>query len=101
MTGAKFKAWRKSNGYTQESLSKALRVHKITIAKWEAGTNKIPHYIELALKGLEGKPAFEKSAAVVNEFLAGNTTDANEEVKAAIATLRAYAKKKARGSKIR
>ena len=55
MTGKKLKTWRKDNGYTQESLGKALQVHKITVAKWEAGTNPIPHYIELALEALAAK----------------------------------------------
>ena len=55
MKGAKLKAWRKNNGYTQKSLAGALQVHPITIAKWEAATNEIPQVVVLALKALEQK----------------------------------------------
>ncbi len=55
MTGKKLKGWRKANGYTQKSLAEALQIHWVTIAKYEAETNKIPRYIELALQALEAK----------------------------------------------
>lgn len=55
MTPDKLKTWRTKNGHTQESLSEALGVHRVTLARWESGDREIPHFLALALKGLEKK----------------------------------------------
>ncbi len=55
MTPEKLKAWRTANGYTQEALAKALKVHRVTVAKWEAGMTEMPHFLDLALDGLSLK----------------------------------------------
>ncbi len=49
------KTWRTKNGYTQETLAQALKVHRVTVAKWEAGMTEIPGFLELALKCLKKK----------------------------------------------
>jgi len=55
MKPAKLKVWRAANGYTQVALAKALKVHRVTVAKWEAGMTEIPHFLELALDSLAKK----------------------------------------------
>jgi transcriptional regulator with XRE-family HTH domain len=55
MKGKELKAWRIRSKMTQQALADALGVHRVTVAKWEAGMNEIPHYLHLALKGLEKK----------------------------------------------
>ncbi len=55
MTPEKLKAWRKANGYTQEALAKALKVHRVTVARWEAGMTEMPRLLDLALDGISLK----------------------------------------------
>ena len=55
MTPKKLKAWRKANGYTQETLAKALKVHRVTVAKWETGRTEMPRFLDLALDDISLK----------------------------------------------
>jgi transcriptional regulator with XRE-family HTH domain len=55
MTPKDLKKWRTENGYTQITLSHALRTHSMTISKWERGEREIPSFLHLALYGLECK----------------------------------------------
>ena len=54
--------WRKSNGYSQIKLGKALGVATITVYRWEKTMREIPPFLHLALKWLEcegGEPMDE------------------------------------------
>jgi transcriptional regulator with XRE-family HTH domain len=70
VTPEDLKHWRELNGYTQMKLAAALRVSRVTVARWETGTREIPSFLGLALAGLEaidaekksGKPKTEKEA---------------------------------------
>lgn len=53
MNGQELKAWRQKWQLTQEALAGLLGVHRVTIAKWEAGDRGIPPFLHLALKALE------------------------------------------------
>lgn len=60
MTPDDLKAARKRLGMTQPELAAALSdnpdrtpIHQVSIAKWEAGTEKIPHMLARALRELE------------------------------------------------
>jgi DNA-binding XRE family transcriptional regulator len=53
MTPIELKQWRKTNGYTQTRLAKALDVYQVTIARWENDVRKIPSFLHLALRCLE------------------------------------------------
>ncbi len=55
MTPKKLKAWRKANRYTQETLAKALKVHRVTVAKWETGRTEMPRFLDLALDNISLK----------------------------------------------
>lgn len=55
MKAKELQQWRVKNKRTQQSLADALGVHRVTVAKWEAGMTEIPHFLALALKGLEKK----------------------------------------------
>ncbi len=54
------RAWREKNGYTQESLSRALDVDRVTIARWETGVNAIPRYVPYVLAELKKKGGEKK-----------------------------------------
>ena len=45
--------WRIDRGMTQQALADALGVHRVTVAKWEAGMTGIPAFLPLALEGLK------------------------------------------------
>jgi transcriptional regulator with XRE-family HTH domain len=47
------KEWRRNQNLTQGALADLLGVHRVTIAKWEAGDRGIPPFLPLALKALE------------------------------------------------
>ena len=55
MTPEDLKKWRTEHGYTQITLSHALRTHSMTISKWERGEREIPSFLHLALDALECK----------------------------------------------
>jgi transcriptional regulator with XRE-family HTH domain len=55
MNGNELKEWRRNQKLTQEALGDLLGVHRVTIAKWEAGDRGIPSFLPLALEALEGK----------------------------------------------
>jgi transcriptional regulator with XRE-family HTH domain len=55
MTGPELAAWRKTHGYTQEALARALGVSMNTVARWEGGSRKIPSYLEMALESITRK----------------------------------------------
>ena len=55
MTPEDLKEWRIKNGYTQVTLSEALRTHSMTISQWERGIREIPSFLHLALDALECK----------------------------------------------
>jgi len=40
-------------GLSQPALAELLRVHPITVSKWERGENGIPPYLQFALERLE------------------------------------------------
>ncbi len=65
MTPKELKAWRKVNGYTQETLAKALKVHRVTVAKWEAGKTKMPLFLDLALDGISLKEKKKYQTVIV------------------------------------
>lgn len=55
MDGSELKKWRQKQKLTQGGLADLLGVHRVTIAKWEAGDRGIPSFLPLALEALEGK----------------------------------------------
>ncbi len=55
MTGKELKSWRYQWKVTQENLSRMLGVHRVTIAKWEAGDRGIPPFLHLAIEALENR----------------------------------------------
>jgi transcriptional regulator with XRE-family HTH domain len=61
MTPQDLKYWRELNGYSQVKLAAALRVSRVTVARWETGVREIPSFLGLALAGLEAIDAEKKS----------------------------------------
>jgi DNA-binding XRE family transcriptional regulator len=55
MTGEELKSWRQRWKITQGKLAGMIGVHRVTIAKWEAGNRSIPPFLHLALKALVSK----------------------------------------------
>jgi DNA-binding XRE family transcriptional regulator len=53
MNREEIKSWRQSWGLTQDKMARLLGVHRVTIAKWEAGDRGIPPFMHLALKQIE------------------------------------------------
>jgi transcriptional regulator with XRE-family HTH domain len=53
MTPEGLKTWRKSRGYTQAALARALGVIPLTVTRWETGARQIPPFLHLALRCLE------------------------------------------------
>ena len=53
MTGKDLKSWRHRWKVTQGKLAQMLGVHRVTIAKWQAGDRKMPPFLPLALEALE------------------------------------------------
>ena len=53
MSPGELKKWRTERDLTQGELAMALSVHRVTVAKWEAGMIAIPKILDLALKGLD------------------------------------------------
>lgn len=49
MSPEELKEWRERKQLTQETLAEILGVHRVTVAKWEAGTRGIPPFLHLAL----------------------------------------------------
>jgi DNA-binding XRE family transcriptional regulator len=37
-------------GFTQEQLARVLRMHRLSVIRWEGGLHKMPHILELALE---------------------------------------------------
>ena len=57
MIGTDLQAWRKRNGYTQNSLCLELGVKsRQTIISWEKSTERLSRLVELALMALEQIP---------------------------------------------
>jgi transcriptional regulator with XRE-family HTH domain len=67
MTPEDLKHWRELNGYTQMKLAAALRVSRVTVARWETGTREIPSFLGLALAGLEAMDVEKKSRETKTE----------------------------------
>lgn len=53
MSPDELSTWRNDRNYTQAELAKALGIHRVTVAKWEAGMIVIPKIIAFALKGID------------------------------------------------
>jgi DNA-binding transcriptional regulator YiaG len=53
MEGQELKSWRQRWKVTQGKLARLLGVHRVTIAKWEAGDRGIPPFLPLALATIE------------------------------------------------
>jgi DNA-binding transcriptional regulator YiaG len=53
MNPAELKAARARLGVTQEQLAIELNVHRLSVIRWEAGTQRIPFMLNLAIKELE------------------------------------------------
>ena len=53
MKAKELQQWRVKNKMTQQALADALGVHRVTVAKWEAGMTEIPNFLPLALEGLK------------------------------------------------
>jgi len=60
MTSDNLKRWREKNRYSQSQLAKALRVHTITVSRWENEVREIPSFLHLALRCLELEGGEEK-----------------------------------------
>jgi DNA-binding transcriptional regulator YiaG len=50
---AELKAARKKLGMSQPQLADALGVDRVSVARWETGTRRIPSMLRLALKALQ------------------------------------------------
>jgi DNA-binding transcriptional regulator YiaG len=55
MKGKELQAWRRRWGLSQEGLALHLGVIRVTVARWEIGTRKIPTFLDLALEALENR----------------------------------------------
>ena len=55
MRPEELKSMRKRLGITQEELASSLGVHRVSVARWEAGMRKIPNMLTLAIKALESE----------------------------------------------
>jgi DNA-binding transcriptional regulator YiaG len=66
MNGQELKAWRQKWQLTQEALAGLLGVHRVTIAKWEAGDRGIPPFMHLALEALENRMRGERGDGPAN-----------------------------------
>ncbi|MCI0622304.1 MAG: helix-turn-helix domain-containing protein [Acidobacteria bacterium] len=53
MQPAELKAARKKLGMTQPQLADALGVDRVSVARWETGTRRIPPMLRLALKAIQ------------------------------------------------
>ena len=53
MTPADLITWRTKRGLTQAALASLLGIARVTVARYETGTRKIPPTMALTLKGLE------------------------------------------------
>lgn len=51
-------------GLTQQSLAASLRTTRVTIARYESGTRRIPGVVEVALKQLAGSPQLRLAGTV-------------------------------------
>ncbi len=67
VTYKQLKTWRKKNNYSQSQLAKALRVHVITVSRWETKAREIPSFLHLALKLLELKKGGESKKRVMKK----------------------------------
>ena len=66
MEGQELKSWRKKRWVTQGKLAEMLGVHRVTIAKWEAGDRGIPTFLPLALEALEHRLEKERENGSVS-----------------------------------
>ena len=55
MTGQELKEWRRKWGVSQDKLSKALGIFRVSVSRWETGTRTIPSFLPLALEALENR----------------------------------------------
>jgi repressor LexA len=55
MKPSELKAIRERLGISQEELAASLGVHRVSVARWEAGMRKIPSMLTLAIKALESE----------------------------------------------
>ena len=53
MTPLELRDARISLGFSQKKLAIVLGVHRLFVLRWEAGSHKIPHMLELAIRELE------------------------------------------------
>jgi transcriptional regulator with XRE-family HTH domain len=53
MDGKTLKRRREALGYSQVGLAALLRVHLMTISKWERGQHRVPEAVALAVKHLK------------------------------------------------
>jgi len=53
MTGTELRRWRTDRWLSQTKLAELLRIHRSTVARWEAGEFDIPPYLDLALLYLD------------------------------------------------
>jgi transcriptional regulator with XRE-family HTH domain len=67
MTGEELKSWRQKRQLTQEKLAQLLGIHRVTIAKWEAGVRGIPSLLSLALEALENRLKKEEKSNGVHQ----------------------------------
>lgn len=59
MTIDELKKWRDRNGLSQATLGELLKVHPVSVARWETGFHPIPAFLEMALAELERRLAAE------------------------------------------
>lgn len=64
MNSMELKAWRKSNGYSQNQLAGDLGVAIMTISRWERGVREIPPFLRLALETLQVKSMSIKKSKI-------------------------------------
>jgi len=60
MEGDTLRAQRKALELTQQELADKLGVTRNTVNRWEAGTMKVPPYLDLALKQIEAEQKKQK-----------------------------------------
>ena len=78
MKPVELKAARMRLRLTQEQFAVKLRVHRLSVIRWETGTHKIPYMLKLALKQLARE---HYQALAAKEFLEGKTKKVQAESK--------------------
>lgn len=54
MTAEELREWMGTYGYSVRGLGRALGVQYRTVQRWRDGTSKVPPYLTMALRALEG-----------------------------------------------